>query len=159
MPKSKLRGKLCSALRPYFKNEVETEYFINYSLACLRKNANSRKNRAWEKGRLAEFNYFCTFTYDGQKVTEEEFKNKLTKDLRNLAVRKSWRYMGVLERGGKTERLHFHALVHVPEGKMVGEFVKVRDYNTGKHRMQTQLVNSYFVERFGRTTFEEIAPQ
>ena len=159
LPKLKLRGKLCSALRPYFKNEVETGYFINYSLARVRKNANSRKNRAWKKARLAEFNYFCTFTYDDNKVTEEEFRKKLKRLLANLNYRKQWTYMGVWERGGKTERLHFHALVHVPEGKMVGEFVEVRDYNTEKHCMQTQLVNSYFGERFGRTTFEPIEPQ
>ena len=67
--------------------------------------------------------------------------------------------MGVWERGGKTERLHFHALIHVPDDQMVGEFTEVKDYNTEKHCMQTQLVNSYFGERFGRTTFEPIEPQ
>ncbi len=125
----------------------------------LRKNVNSRKNRAWRKARLAEFNYFCTFTYDSKKVTEEEFKKKLKRLLANLNYRRQWTYMGVWERGGKTERLHFHALVHVPEGQMVGEFTEIKDYNTEKHCMQTQLVNSYFVERFGRTTFEPIEPQ
>ena len=41
---------------------------------------------------------------------------------------------------------------------MVGELTEVKDYNTEKHCMQTQIVNSYFGERFGRTTFEAIAP-
>ena len=159
LPRNKLRGKLCSALRPYFKDKAATDYFVTDNLMRIRKNVNSRKNRAWRKARLAEFNYFCTFTYDDKKVTEDEFKSKLSKALRNLAVRRGWRYMGVWERGAKTDRLHFHSLVHVPEGQMVGEFVEVKDYNTEKHRMQTQLVNSYFAERFGRTTFEELAPQ
>ena len=159
LSKNRLRGKLFSALRPYFKDKEETDYFITDNLARIRKNINSKKNRAWRKARLAEFNYFCTFTYDDNKVSEDEFRKKLKRLLANLNYRKKWTYMGVWERGGRTDRLHFHALVHVPDGQMVGEFTEVKDYNTEKHRMQTQLVNSYFGERFGRTTFEEIAPQ
>ena len=159
LPRMKLRGKLCSALRPYFKDKTETDLFIDVNLMRIRKNVNSRKNRAWRKARLAEFNYFCTFTYDSTKVTEEEFQRKLKRLLANLNYRRQWTYMGVWERGSKTERLHFHALVHVPENQMVGEFTEVKDYNTEKHCMQTQLVNSYFGERFGRTTFEPIEPQ
>ena len=156
LSKNRLRGKLFSALRPYFKDKEETDYFVTDNLARIRKNINSKKNRAWRKARLAEFNYFCTFTYDDKKVTEEEFRKKLSKTLSNLAVRKGWLYMGVWERGKKTDRLHFHALVHIPEGQMVGAFKEVKDYNTEKHCIKTQLVNDYFVERFGRTTFEPI---
>ena len=159
LSKSKLKGELISALKPYFKDKQETEYFLDDNLMRVRRNINSRKNRAWKKARLAEFNYFCTFTYDDKKATEDEFRKKLSKALRNLSVRRGWRYMGVWERGDKTNRLHFHALVHVPVGQMVGEFTEVKDYNTEKHCMQTQLINSYFGERFGRTTFEEIVPQ
>ena len=154
-----LKKKLLSALSPYFKDKTETEYFVDDNLMRIRRNANCRKNRAWKKARLADFNYFCTFTYDDKKVTEDEFKRKLKRLLANLNYRKKWTYMGVWERGGKTDRLHFHALVHVPEGMMVGEFTEVKDYNTEKHCMQTQLINSYFGERFGRTTFEVIVPQ
>ena len=155
----KLRGKLCSALRPFFNSKEETDEFISKNLLRKRHNVNSKKNRAWRKARLANFNYFCTFTYDSKKVDENTFQKKLLKTLQNLSSRRDWRYMGVWERGGKTERLHFHALIHVPDDQMVGEFTEVKDYNTEKHRMQTQLVNSYFGERFGRTTFEPIEPQ
>ena len=159
LKRSVLKNKLVSALCPYFKNRTEAEYFVEASLTRIRRNINGRKNRAWKKARLAEFNYFCTFTYDDKKATEDEFKKRLSKSLSNLSVRKGWRYMGVWERGKKTDRLHFHALVHVPEGMMVGELTEVKDYNTEKHCVQTQLVNSYFGERFGRTTFEVIVQQ
>ena len=159
LKRSALKKKLVTALLHYFSDTSETELFVDDNLLRIRRNLNSKLNRAWRKARLADFNYFCTFTYDSRKNTEEDFKRKLSKTLRNLSVRKGWRYMGVWERGEKTARLHFHALVHVPDGAMVGDFEEVRDYNTEKHRMQTQLVNSYFGERFGRTTFEAIAPQ
>lgn len=156
LKKAVLKKKLVSALCPYFNNKTETEYFVEASLIRIRRNINGRKNRAWKKARLAEFNYFCTFTYDDKKATEEEFRKKLSKMLSNLSVRKGWRYMGVWERGKKTDRLHFHALVHVPEGQMVGTFTEVKDYNTEKHCLKNQLLNDYFGERFGRTTFEPI---
>ncbi len=159
LSKGELQEKLCSEIYPYFKDKEETNYFVTDNLMRIRRNINSRRNRAWKKARLADFNYFCTFTYDSKKINEEDFRNKLTKSLRNLSVRRSWKYMGVWERGEKTERLHFHSLVHVPEGQMVGEFTEVKDYNSSRHCMQTQLVNSYFGKRFGRTTFEEITPQ
>ena len=159
LSKNKLRGKLCSALRPFFNSKEKTDEFISKNLLRKRHNLNSKKNRAWRKARLADFNYFCTFTYDSKKVDEEAFQKKLLKALQNLSSRRGWRYMGVWERGDKTDRLHFHSLVHVPAGKMIGELAEVTDYNTEKHCMQTQLVNSYFGERFGRTTFEKIVPQ
>ena len=138
-----LRSKLCSQLRPFFRDKDETEYFVDDNLSRIRKNVNSKKNRAWKKARLADFNYFCTFTYDDNKVTESEFRTKLKRLLANLNYRKHWTYMGVWERGEKTNRLHFHALVHVPEGQMVGEFTKVRDYNTEKRRMQGRKNNVF----------------
>ena len=159
LTRSELRGKLFSALRPLFKNKEETDEYIRTNLARKRHNLNAKKNRAWRKARLAHFNYFCTYTYDSQKADEATFERGLRKTLQNLSSRRGWRYMGVWERGGKTERLHFHALINIPDGQMVGEFTEVTDYNTEKHCMQTQIVNSYFGERFGRTTFEEIVPQ
>lgn len=36
-----------------------------------------RRVRMTRKINLAEFNYFCTFTYDDKKHTEDTFKNKL----------------------------------------------------------------------------------
>ena len=64
--------------------------------------------------------------------------------------------MGVWERGNATERLHFHALVYIPEGQMIGELIKKRDYSTKQKCMQTTIQNTHLNEKFGRTDFEEI---
>ena len=154
----KKRSILLSELAPYFKTEEEAVAFVKENLARKRHNEYAKINRAFRKARLTDFNYFCTFTYDSEKTNEEDFKKRLLKTLQNNATRRGWRYMGSWERGGKTDRLHFHALLHVPEGHMVGELKEVTDYNTEKHCMQTQTLNTYFTERFGRTSFEEILP-
>ena len=46
-----------------------------------------------------------------------------------------------------------------PKAEWSAAFVEIEDYNTEKHRMLKQTVNTYFGERFGRTTFEAIEPQ
>ena len=120
--KRKLKDKLYSELKSFFASKDDARYFIDVNLMRARKNLNGRRNRAWKKARLAFFNYFCTFTYDDNKVDEHTFKKRLKKLLSNLNVRKGWKYMGVWERGEKTGRSHFHALVSVPEGGMVGSF-------------------------------------
>ena len=108
------------------------------------------------KANLANFNYFCTFTYDDNKHTEESFKKGLKTCLRNLCYRKNWRYMGVWERAPETNRLHFHGLFYIPENSMPGEIIEVRDYSTQFQRMQTTFQSSFFNKRFGRSDFKEI---
>jgi hypothetical protein len=44
--------------------------------------------------------------------------------------------MGVWERGGENERLHFHALMMIPDGTMPGELIKVNDFNLITKRPQ-----------------------
>ena len=42
---------------------------------------------------------------------------------------------------------------------MPGEFITVKDYSPIKDRVQVTNQSTYFNERFGRTTFEELDPQ
>ena len=105
---------------------------------------------------MNDFNYCATFTYDDAKHDEQSFRKKLSKLLRNLSSRNFWKYMGVWERAPITERLHFHGLVDVPKGQLVGEFNEVRDYDTNAHKMRTTYQNSYFLNYFGRNDFELI---
>ena len=65
--------------------------------------------------------------------------------------------MGVFERAPETDRLHFHALIFVPDGEMAGELLEIRDYSTKAHAMQTTVSHSFFAERFGRNDFQEIS--
>ena len=64
--------------------------------------------------------------------------------------------MGTWERGGDTDRLHFHAVLYIPEGKMVGKLELKRDYDVKKKRMVERMENSFFGDRFGRNKFELI---
>lgn len=65
--------------------------------------------------------------------------------------------MGVWERGKETNRLHFHALVYIPDGEMMGEFEQITDYNKKTGRQKTFIQNTFFAEKFGRNEFDDIA--
>ena len=64
--------------------------------------------------------------------------------------------MGVWERGGETNRLHFHALLKIPEGTMPGDLVKVVDFNMKTHKQKKITQNTFFSKKFGRNDFEKI---
>lgn len=147
---------ILEAMRPYFKSEQEAELYVNANLERKQRNLICRRIRLSRKANLQEFNYFCTFTYDGKLHTEDSFKHKLKHTLSNFAKRKEWKYIGVWERSPKTERLHFHGIFYIPEGTMPGKFIQVEDYNFNTHRRQTTNQSIYFNERFGRSDFEPI---
>ena len=72
--------------------------------------------------------------------------------LYHLSARRDWRYIGAWERGELGERLHFHALTYIPEGAMPGKLEEHEDYSTKRHRREKSIQNSFFNERFGRST-------
>lgn len=119
-------------------------------------NLHHRKKRFRRKASLNRWNYFVTFTYDNKKQTAESFKKKLRKCLSNLHTRRGWRYMGVFENAPDTGRLHFHGLIYVPDGEMLGTITERRDYSTAQQQMQITHPNSFFEEAFGRNDFEEV---
>ena len=119
-------------------------------------NLYKRKKRFRRKAYLNKWNYFVTFTYDDEKQTEETFRKKLRRCLSNLHTRRGWRYMGVFERAPETGRLHFHGIMYVPDGEMIGNITETRDYSTSKHEMQTAHINDFFADKFGRNDFEEL---
>ena len=63
--------------------------------------------------------------------------------------------MGVWEYGEKEKRLHFHALLYVPDGEMVGNIEKKNEYSQKKHKMVTRYENDFFT-KFGRNDFESL---
>ena len=113
-----------------------------------------RRTRLSRKAYLQQWDYFCTFTYDSNILTEEEFRIKFSNCLRHLATRKDWKYIGVWERSPVNKRLHFHGLFYIPN--MVGTLIEIKDYSTKKHEMQSAHQNTFFLERFGRNDFKEI---
>lgn len=97
-----------------------------------------------------------TFTYADSLHTEESFKKRLLETLRWFATRHNWKYMGVWERGKDTGRLHFHALMYIPDGELVGSFEELTEYNKKTGRQKTIMQNMFFAEKFGRNEFDNI---
>ena len=156
LKKSTRKKKILEEMRVYFKDNESCFRFVMNNFERKQRNLICRRIRMVRKANLANFNYFCTFTYDDNKHTEERFKKGLKTCLRNLCYRKNWRYMGVWERAPETNRLHFHGLFYIPKNSMPGEIIEVRDYSTQFQRMQTTFQSSFFNKRFGRSDFKEI---
>lgn len=152
--KAERKQEIIAEMKPHFKNENDTELFVIENIERKNRNNIVRKTRLARKVNLQQWNYFCTFTYDSKKHTEETFRTKLTNCLRHLSHRKQWKYIGVWERSPEKQRLHFHGIFYIPE--MTGELKEVTDYSLNTHRLQTTLQNTYFNERFGRSDFEPI---
>lgn len=139
---------------PYFPNVDE---YIEKKIKGKRHNLQVRKKRFRRKANLNKWNYFVTFTYDDKKQTPESFRKKLRRCLSNLHTRRGWRYMGVFECAPETGRLHFHGLLYVPDGEMIGHLTEKQDYSTAQHKMQSHTENSFFEKTFGRNDFTELS--
>ena len=152
----KLKSFIKDNLAELYPNEWRLEEIIVEKIKAKQHNLYARKKRFRRKAYLNEWNYFVTFTYDDDYHTEESFKKSLRKCLSNLHSRRGWLYMGVFEHAPDTGRLHFHGLVNVPDGQMIGDVYERRDYSTKSHRMVTTHSNTFFEVRFGRNDFSSI---
>lgn len=156
LSKKKRKDKIIEEMLSYFKTIDVCKEFVEKQFERKQRNLICRRVRMTRKANLANFNYFCTFTYDSNLHTEETFKKKLRTCFRHLVERKKWKYMGVWERAPETNRLHFHGLFFIPDNAMVGTLKEVKDYDTRSCKMRTTIQNTYFNEKFGRSDFGEI---
>ncbi len=140
-----------------FNTEEEARAFTAANIDRVRKNIISRKTRLARKINLGTWNYFCTFTYDDERHTEDSFKQKLSDCFKKMRYRHNWVYIGVWERSEKNKRLHFHGIFNIPDSGMIGELIECTDFNTKTKKMRTTLQNTYFNERFGRSDFSPIS--
>ena len=154
--KWKRRKTIISAMRPYFESEAKTIAYVDTNLQRKQRNLISRRVRMVRKVNLQGFNYFVTFTYDGQLHSENSFRKGLKSTLSNFSTRRGWKYVGVWERSPEKKRLHFHGLFDIPDGTMPGILFEKNDYNFNTHKRQITHQNTYFNERFGRSDFEPI---
>lgn len=145
-----------SGLSPLFSEKEIAEADVAERIKRKLNNLHHRKKRFRRKAYLNKWNFFVTFTYDNEKHDEETFKRKLRRCLSNLHTRRGWRYMGVFEHAPETGRLHFHGLLYVPDGEMLGKLEEKTDYSTAQEKMQTRNENSFFAKYYGRNDFEEI---
>jgi len=151
--KRERKQNIIEEMLPYFDCKEKCIDFVNINLDRKQRNLICRKVRMSRKANLANFNYFCTFTYDNKLHTEKSFMKSLKTCFRNLCYRKNWKYMGVWERAPKTDRLHFHGLFSIPDESFL-ELTTCRDYDTKGHKMQKSNQSLYFNTRFGRSDFK-----
>lgn len=147
---------LKDAMLKQYPDLPNADDFLTINIKRQRHNFFARIKRLRRKANLNIWNKWVTITYDDKKHTEITFRNKLKKCLSNLHTRRGWRYMGVFERAPETNRLHFHAVMYIPEDEMIGVILEQKDYSTMKHCMQITHSNDFFARKFGRNDFEEL---
>lgn len=146
--------RIVKVLNQDIKNIEHSQAIVNTVINKNKRNRIVRYTRLIRKVNLQQWTHFCTFTYDSNKLTETEFREKFLNCIRHLSNRKGWKYIGVFERSPELQRLHFHGIFVIPE--MVGEIIETKDYSTKKHQMQIAHQNTFFLERFGRNDFKVI---
>jgi hypothetical protein len=156
MKKKARKAFITDSMRPYFDDEQHLSDYIEQNLQRKQRNLICRRIRMCRKANLQTFNFFCTFTYDGERHTEQSFQKGLKTALRNLCYRKGWKYMGVWERSPDKKRLHFHGLFYIPEGTIPGSLIECNDYSFAAHKRQITVQSVYFIEKFGRNDFVQI---
>ncbi|MDY4593233.1 MAG: hypothetical protein SO434_07565 [Eubacteriales bacterium] len=156
LPKKERKSYIEKRLADTFSNEEELKTFVDENIERAKTNSIRRIVRLYRKINLQKWDYFVTFTYSNELHTEESFRKKLSNTLKHLVSRKGWKYVGVWERGGDTDRLHFHGIFHIPKDSMIGKIVEVEDYDTKNHRRQKILQNTHFLKHFGRNDFRKI---
>ena len=135
-----------STLRKYILEKIDKK----------QRNLWKRIKRFKRKVNMNRWNYFVTFTCDPKKHTEESFRKKLRKCLSNLHTRRGWKYMGVFEYGDANGAIHFHALIYVPDGEMIGDIVAVSEYSKKRGERYTRYGNTFFGDAFGKSDFQEV---
>lgn len=157
LPKRERKKYITEQMKDDFKTDEQLKEFVESNIERKKNNAYKRYSRLWRKANLqGEWNFFVTFTYDSEKLDEQQFKKKLRNALKHAVNRNGWKYIGVFERSPDKERLHFHGIFYIPENAMIGEIVEVKDYSTKSHRMQTTYQNTHFLKEFGRNDFKPI---
>ena len=146
--------RIVKVLNQDIKNIEQSQAIVNKVIEKDKRNRIVRYTRLSRKVGLQQWTHFCTFTYDSNKLTETEFREKFLNCLRHLSSRKKWKYIGVFERSPQLQRLHFHGIFVIPE--MVGKIIETKDYSTKNHQMQIAYQNTFFLERFGRNDFKPI---
>lgn len=156
--RSELKSFILDQLAAEWRFLPEFEGFVEREIEREMLNLYNRKKRFRRKAYLNEWNYFVTFTYDSKKMTEDQFKTRFRRCLSHLHSRRGWRYMGVWERGERGNRLHFHALMYIPAGEMVGTIFDDEYYDKKSHSRKIAHRNTFFDLRFGRSDFKVLTP-
>ena len=145
---------IINVMEEKIESKEKAAEYVKAQMESKMRNLIVRRMRLARKINLGQWNYFCTFTYDDKKHTEDSFRKKLSNAFKKLVSRRNWVIIGVWERSPANNRLHFHGIFYIPE--MIGELVDKKDYSTETHKMQITRQNTYFTERFGRNDFSPL---
>ena len=85
--RSERKKIITEKMLPYFRDKQATAEFVNAQFERKLRNIICRRVRLMRKVNLQTFNYFCTFTYDSAKHTEESFMRKLKGCFKINAIR------------------------------------------------------------------------
>ena len=154
--KKKKSKEILDIVASNFVDKEQAEAFVEKHMERKERNVKEKRKRLSRKVNTNDWNYFVTLTYDDKLHTEETFEKGARNFLKHAVSRNKYKYIGVFERSPKTNRLHFHGIFYIPEGKMIGELVEVRDFDTRSNRMRTTLQNTHLNKKFGRSDFEKI---
>ena len=150
------KKKILEEMKPLFKYEELAEKYVEDQFARKERNLICRRVRMNRKINLHKFNYFVTFTYDSNKTNEKSFRQLLMRDLRKKCKENDWKYVGVWERSPGKNRLHFHALMSIPNGEQELDLYKITGYSLRQGRMETIQQSQQFALKYGRNSFEDI---
>lgn len=151
-----LKAFIQTGMEDSFPDESDLEKYVSENVDRKIRNIWKREKRFRRKAYLNRWNYFVTFTYSDLKHTEDSFRKKLRKCLSNLHTRRGWCFQGVAEHGKETGRLHYHFLVYVPAGEMIGEIFERKEYSKREGKMKITHPNDFFERKFGKSDFEEL---
>ena len=157
--KREIKAEILERMGEHFESEQEAAAFVEDNFQRRKRTFECRRIRLLRKAALQEFNYFCTFTYDPQKMDEVDFQKKLSNVFWHMSNRQGWRYIGVWERSPEAKRLHFHGIFYIPDGTLPGELEDKSDYSLGDRKRLYTKQCTYFAERFGRNVFAQIDKQ
>ena len=163
LKKAQMQGlrkkEIAESVQDEFLNEYGEILTTDDYKTLMKKEINRRHQKLKRYRRKVEWftpNWFVTFTYDSSKCDETTFENKLLHAISNFACRRGWRAIGAAERGKETDRLHYHFMMYIPEGEMVGELFG--DYHWDEKRKKRDYFtnNTYFHDRFGDADFKAV---
>ncbi len=156
LPYNERKEYVFERLEPY-AGPVGLDSYISEGFDRKRRNLISKRKRMVRKAYLyGDWNYFVTFTYNDELHNEASFRKKLSDYLKNNSYRKSWKYIGVWERGEENDRLHFHGIFDIPEGTLPGNITEVEEYDFKTYKMRKTHPCDYITKKFGRNDFEEL---
>ena len=88
MKKRERKTYIVKQMLPYFKAGSSCRAFVERNFERKHRNMICRRTRLWRKINHQRFNYFVTFTYADDKMTEQEFAKKLLNTLYHFSSRK-----------------------------------------------------------------------